>query len=105
MLAEYKYCMSCGTEAMHPYNLELFNHDDEQFVYIRCTKCKNELRHLRPPEQPKRQGGNCKCGGKLTERKTKSKPKPGQAYYYTHILGCDDCGRTYLEERHKVYNN
>lgn len=103
LLADYKYCMVCGTEATHPHNLELFNYGDEQFIYFRCTNCKGEMRHKRPPKRDK---DKCKCGTKLKVRESRKKGTKHlrKEFYYTHTLWCKDCDKIYLDNKYKVTN-
>ncbi|MCS6825699.1 MAG: ribonuclease HI [Caldilinea sp.] len=41
------------------------------------------------------------CGTELEQRPTKSKPKPGQRYFYAYHHFCPNCGRIYLVEEAK----
>ena len=41
------------------------------------------------------------CGAELEKRPTKSKPQPGQRYFYEYHHRCPGCGRIYLVEEAK----
>ncbi len=100
-LKEFKYCMSCGLEQTVPYNMKIKK--DEEFVYISCTGCESQVKHK---VFTKRNRDECKCGGKLKVKESKKKGTKHlkKAYYYTHILACVDCSKTYLDNKYKVKN-
>jgi len=49
-------------------------------------------------------GLSCRaCGAELEKRPTKSKPQPGQRYFYEYHHRCPGCGRIYLVEEAKRF--
>lgn len=86
---ENELCDRLAVEALQQPNLP----PDEGYVEATAPAAQNN--------SPKT-GLFCRaCGAELERRPTKSKPKPGQRYFYAYHHFCPGCGRIYLVEEAK----
>lgn len=100
--------MVCGVEALHPSTIETIQHEDGEFVILRCKNCQHDLKKRKPqlPTKVTDKTGCRKCGAKVELRKARHKGSKHlqKAYYFTHYYKCVTCYTMYMDDKFKVIN-